>query len=145
MPVGYVGVNDPQYFDWVKARARCSAREMFDRLREVVAADVESANRDLANRGARFRLDPAESGKVFTVVRLVHNPPDTPVDARRFNLDGDEITVTDMRSRPVIAAQAALVEDGDPPECLLEVQGHERPMRLWRFSRLVLTRLFFVD
>ena len=135
--VGYVGMDDQEWFDWVKVRALCSSEHLFGELKDVVRGDVESANKNVSD--FEFSIE-RSSNVAFTVVRR-REGRDEPLDAIRFSRTGSLIEVLGRDSRPIVKAQAALVGDGR--ECLVEVDGQSRPMRLWRFSRLVLEDLFF--
>ena len=128
-------LEQPTTFDWVRHRAHCNVREMFEKLAEVVAADVKAAEEVVAGR--HFVLE-ANALDIFHVKRV--EPPDPNViDGRRFRLQDSRIIVRDLRGKDILSARVALVHH----DCLLDVDSQTQPLRLWQFSRLALESLFF--
>ena len=63
-------------------------------------------------------------------------------DRRYFELEARSARIL-MRKGPSEELLAARPPLYPPQHCLLDVEGHERPMRLWQFSRLALEPVFF--
>ena len=118
--------------DWVRARASCNVSTMFDALREIVEVDVASANKNLPNLKAQIEQLGGPT-KLFRVFQANGN-------ARRFRIEGGTaIVVRNADNQDVLKAKPKMVD----LDCLLEVDEHEEPMRLWEFSRLALEPMFF--
>ena len=137
--------------DWVKVLGRQHAEEVFRRLHEVVRRDVESAREHArADVGKRFGFDPIEfrcfdvEDRCYFSVEVSPKGVRDPrlCDRRYFELEARSarIVVREDPSKELLAARPALYP---PRHCLLDVEGHERPMRLWQFSRLALEPVFF--
>lgn len=142
--------------DWVAVLGREHAEEVFRRLHEVVKRDVESAKKHArADRGElvgfgriEFHCSDARNGYFEVDAQPAGSGSAWPRIRRRFWLkpEGTRIVVRGEAYPPeeppgdLHAARPALYA---PQHCLLDVEGHERPMRLWQFSRLALEPLFF--
>ena len=138
--------------NWVRVLGREHAEEVFRRLHDVVQRDVESARKHArADQGKLVGFDQIEfhCSDVerwyfgVNVMPAGHRSPQLCV-RRGFELEsrGTRILVRgDYGENGVLhAARPALYA---PQHCLLDVEGHGRPMRLWQFSRLALEPLFF--
>ena len=118
-------------FDWVEARSKCNIKDLWERLRDVVAANVDSAKQHISDQVEFDNRTPVQF-----VVRLNGEwrtfflTKETTIDV--YDADG-------MRYR----ARPSLIN----ADCHLEVEVHDRPdnrqMRLWQFSRLALEPLLF--
>ena len=125
-------------FDWVSARLRCNVNELFGKLKAVVKADVESANRNVENAERRFRFNDGPAISVFSVTE----GKEPPYVRMVFELVQQKINVHHQSTEqpPHLVARAAL--SADSTECLLDVECLQ-PMPLWQFSRRALEDLFF--
>ena len=61
--------NLSDQFEWVSAKAKCTAAVMFERLRAGVKGDVERRNA-LVDLDDGFRFEFSEEGEAFDVARL---------------------------------------------------------------------------
>ena len=129
-------MSPDETFDWVKARATCTSKMLFKELKQVVEADVRSAQSRVCDR---FSLNCGQHEDVFSV-RLDAGDGSL-IRTRVFELVNQEIRV--YRSTPesgiILTGTASLVGAKD---CLIEVTEQD-PMRLWEFSRLALEDFFF--
>ena len=133
--------------DWVKVLGPKHAEEVFQRLHEVVKRDVESANEHAYGGSAMDRVkyacqteDAGDDG-FLVIARWTPTPRDPKQTVRYFDLERGRIVVRRGGYDKILhTAKVALRR---PRHCLLDVEGHERPMRLWQFSRLALEPLFF--
>lgn len=126
--------------NWVKARAKCNAEEMFKRLRDVVRSDCDAAG-DFCEeapvlRGIEYQND---ADKHFTVIR---QPPDKPRDTRVFRLERKGITVYDGNDKKLFRVVPWL---GPEDECVFESDDGNHTYRAWEVSRRALEGLFFRD
>jgi hypothetical protein len=81
-------------FDWVTARAKCSAAHMFEKLKMAVSDDVKVRNELVPKDpefGAAYGFSVAESHNAIRVVRESQRGSKTIA----FSLEGEEIKVAD--------------------------------------------------
>ena len=129
--------NVPAIFNWVKARARCNPKRVFDDLIGVMKSDIASAEEDgvdcavecrpVCERMFEFKAQLPPRG-VHTTYILVE-------------LDKDIIVIYRDKRTPnqvILEAKPYLSDSGD---CLLEIE--DKSYRLWQVSRRVLEDLFF--
>jgi hypothetical protein len=118
-------------FDWVNARAQCSAAIMFARLRVNVKADVEK----------RSRLDGNWFFKFWSEEHAFFVSRERPNQTRTLSFVGcpTSIGVMDEDKERYIAT-LTLNNEG---ECRLSVNGQE--MEEWQFRKMILEELFFGD
>ncbi len=126
-------LNNKPAFDWVSARAMCTAKTLFNELKKVVEADVRSANNNVADK---FEIHQEPSDGVFSV-HLNSEDGQMVIRQRTFELVEQNILVykTSTESDVFLRGRASL------KDCLIEVQ--KTPMRLWQFSFLALEDFFF--
>jgi hypothetical protein len=130
----------PSSFDWVTARAQCTAAEAFESLRQLAQTNVEQINKfrgGTSLAGPRFAFKDFEdpSHRAFTVF-------DTFGIERRavdFSLVGESIYIRPI-DREVIHPSPILTEGG---ECRYKVGAEE--LYAWQLLRRALERLFFAD
>lgn len=131
----------PSDFDWVTARAQCSAAEMFESLRQLAQANVTTIN---ACRGGadgqrpRFHLRDSEPSLAngFAVW-------DTFAGRRRavlFQLRGDVIHIEATRPGHEFDATLTLNDAG---QCRFKTAAEE--LDKWQVLRRALEWLFFED
>jgi hypothetical protein len=131
----------PEVFDWVTARAECSAPQMFLLLIERVESDVKAM---------QARLD---SGYQITVNKVAD---DKFIVSKRHNEGGfafgghavvverttsgivAQLTNSQGTKQPFFSAKVLLGPDG---RCRYEVSGEA--LELWQVSRMALEDLFF--
>ncbi len=135
-------------FDWVEARAKCNLRILFDDLRKVVEAHVQSGCIHVAPDVVLDEPAPRR----FVVRVPFAGRPDLPGLSRSFELSEEDsvIKVFGPDSMLFFVARANLAGE----DCRLEVQtcgappvveplSRARPMGLGEFSREVLEPIFF--
>jgi len=134
-------------FDWVTARAKCTASQLFNSLAKVILANVEAANEaGLSYRCSRDKEDGIGS-RIF-VQRTYPGGEQAYAPWRAvYLIDGEsEIKVFKDRpseSDPIFTAQALFDQDGC---CVLKgnvPDGVPKRMNLSEFSRAVFEPFFF--
>ena len=126
-------------FEWVSAKARCTAGLMFERLRAGVKQDVERRNALLASDD-EFRFEFAEDGEGFEVARLQGSRLARPEVAAvvRFEHAGPRINI---HSEDVDVAITAILTLDPAGQCRFVVG--EALYAEWEVRRLALELLFF--
>lgn len=119
--------------DWVGARAKCNVQALFDQLHVVVKTNAERAQKHIP--GGRIEYYERED-QTFAVSR------EAPHAGLRFfyPLDDSIVVGTGRGQKDIATARPVLTDEN---VCLLKVQGHDEPMGVNQFSRLVLEDLFF--
>ena len=132
---GEVSVDRPA-FDWVAARATCTAKTLFKELGNVVESDVRSAMDHVCDR---FGFDSGPHEGAFGV--RLNDEFGKLVGKRMFELVGQEIRVHkgSTETAAFLSGRASLA---DAKDCLIEVDQRP-PMRLWKFSCRALEDFFF--
>jgi hypothetical protein len=137
-----VGDELPADFDWVSHRGRCSASEVFDSLRQMAQANVETANQLRAGTGAngpRFLFKETESSlRSGFAVSDSHYVDRRAVD---FWIDREHtihVEPTHQNRRGPFVATVTLNHHG---QCRLLVDSHE--LEKWQLLRRALEWLFF--
>lgn len=124
-------------FDWVTARVGCSIGAIFERLRVLVEADVETRNAALgAEPMYKFEFSKGDSSRFAVLVtgRKTHG-------AVHFQLKGDRILISETNhTTKVTEVRATLSDDG---ECRAKVGSRE--FDLWQLRKLALEEFFFRD
>ena len=129
----------PTNFDWVTARAACSAVKFFERLCLTAQQNVKTRNEGLTTAerqdGLSFGFDAPNAG--FSVFHQ-----GVPGKAVRFWLDGETIHVrgTDVGGREK-ATFSGTVTLTDEALCKLKVDGQE--LDEWQVLKKALEPLFF--
>lgn len=127
----------PPDFDWVSARAKCAAADMFENLRQLAKTNVDQRNafREPHAKGDRFYLRDSSYGRRFTV-------DDSYGYSRRsvdFHLKpGDVIAVLGLDATQNFNATLTLNDKG---ECKFKVNGDE--LDPWQLLKRALEPLFF--
>ena len=128
----------PKTFDWVTARSKCNADEMFKRLLKVVTSDVDTANG--INPIRIYRID-LISEREFAVV-LPHISGMGFTKGVTFLREGSEIQVRQLvKPQKLIFSVRAYLLDGE--DCTFAV--NEKPLEPWQVSRLALEDVIFDD
>lgn len=132
----------PPDFDWVTAREKCTAVEMFESLRQLAQVNVATMN-SIRGGGSRFRFTDTERqfGNGFVVTDL-----GGPFGARsvRFWLRADEISVeqsTQFHRTRQSSSFLAYLTLNDRGQCLFRVGEDE--LDKWQVLRRALEPLFF--
>ena len=120
-----------QRFNWVEARIRCNAYNLFAELREIVHSDCDEAIRGSDKKpvlhGITFEnVDP----NLFSVKRKG--------DSRIFRISEETVTVSDRKGKVLVIAYPRHVGK----VCYLEIGGRRRLLP-WEFSRFILEEFFF--
>ena len=120
-------------FDWVKARAECSATEIFGKLRVQIQKDVERWKALKVNSELKISMD-NEAGVFAVSVEGV-----AVYRGVRFILAEDAIVVDGIApEKRMFLASVTLSDDG---ECRLKVAGKEYDT--WQFRKLALEWVLF--
>jgi|SRR5581483_421786 len=122
-------------FDWVKARAECSAEAVFQRLRLSLQADAESRTEMLLKANASYGFTTISQGASISV--FIQGGITEP-RAVVFTHTESGISVRDENDKLTIQATLTLNNDG---ECRLKVADKE--LELWQFRKLALEDFFF--
>ena len=131
---------DPSKFDWVRARAQCSLRPVFENLAGTIQKDVESAIKlSEEERNSKTMLHYARDRNTITVTSEPASTKDAaqPQGVVRFALSATEITVERQNAKQ-FSILASLNSNGD---CKIVANGQE--VELWQVSRMALEGLFF--
>jgi hypothetical protein len=124
----------PDDFDWVSARDNCSAAVLFEKLRNLIAADVETRNKLRRKDEPFFKFETINANR-YTVVaenQLLHTH-----DSVSFVLKGGEISAVGTE-KDVFTSTVTLCDDG---ECRLKIGS--KSYDLWQIRRMALEGLFF--
>jgi hypothetical protein len=135
-------MNDPNYFDWVSARSKCSLESVFQLLRVAVDDDLQKVS-SLNRIGVKFDRSKQSPDTKIIVTRVLELTGFNESSHVIFELKTDRISVTKRignspEAEPLFEAIPGLNEEG---ECLLRVK--ETPLKLWQVSRKALEELFF--
>ena len=133
--------NPSDEFEWVSAKAACSATSMFERLRIGVKQDVERRNALMGpDDGSRFEFSEDEEG--FEVARVEGSRFTNPrVEGLvRFERDGRRIHI---RSEDVDVDVTAILTLDPAGQCRFVVG--EVLYADWEVRRLALELLFFEE
>jgi hypothetical protein len=133
--------NAPDQFEWVSAKARCTAAVMFERLRAGVKQDVERRNALVRlDDGSRFEF--SEDGEGFDVARLegARFTNHKVAALVRFERAGPRINV---RGEDVDVDFTAVLTLDPAGECRFVVG--EALYAEWEVRRMALELLFFEE
>ncbi len=127
----------PADFDWVTARAKCSAFDMFVRLRELAQRDATRRNvcPEPTTPSDRFRFHDSEDRTRFAF--SIWDRAGTTRRGTDFLLDGDVIRIQPTEGE-AFEATVTLTDEGD---CKLLVGNEVRD--LWQVLRRALEPLLF--
>ena len=130
----------PKTFDWVSARAKCNAREMFNRLRKVVKTDCEIATDQRSHWKLVF--DPV-CEKEFSVIHH-HDSGIGTVAGVTFRLERSVVRVLQHQApnKELFSFGVYLLDGGG---CTFVMEGKNAPLYPWQVSRLALKDVFFRD
>jgi hypothetical protein len=124
----------PSDFDWVTARAGCSALNMFELLKLEAAKNVEAIKAVTKTNGNEMPLSVFDNGSSFAVTRRTFAGE----LGVRFTLAQDEISVYGHRLDVSFTATLTLDDNG---ECRFLVDG--TTLDRWQVLRRSLEPLFF--
>lgn len=121
----------PAELDWVTERSKCTLANMFERLREDIAKDVDTRNAlkcdaatfDISSDSDRFVVGRSAAGETARTATFIRR---------------DRIIAVKWDSRPGFEAGVSLCDDG---ACRLSIDGS--PLELWQVRRRALEPLFF--
>jgi hypothetical protein len=123
----------PKNFDWVTARAECSADKIFEKLKLQVQENVTVRKRLMPSE-RHYGFEFVESGSTAFSVTVVGNHLH---DSVRFHLGDEQINVRNWNGEEY-QLFATLCDDG---ECRVKVNGNEYD--LWQVSKMALEDLLF--
>jgi hypothetical protein len=123
-------------FSWVIARSKCSARDVFEKLRTQVEKDIDIRH-DLKPQGQpySFRFVSGGSDKFTASVdgnKLHHSVI--------FTLKDDAINVFDEDDHLLFRAEVTLNHEGN---CVVRINDQE--CELWYMRKMALEKLFFTE
>jgi hypothetical protein len=128
----------PDDFDWVNAQAKCSAAEMFDRLRTRVREDVQRRN-GIFNRNDGWKFEFHDDGDEFEATRAVATGSKVAA-AVRFERAGRRIYVQGEEVDVEFTAVVTLDVTG-----LCRFVVGEAVYSEWEIRRMALEQLFFEE
>jgi hypothetical protein len=124
----------PQEFDWVKARAACTADTVFLQLAAGIEADINTRN--AASSETQFAAALATGGKLLVI-------GETGQWARRERIrilpENGRIEVRDEARKFAISAEVFLNDEG---RCKLRLDDGKE-LEQWQFRRMVLESYLF--
>jgi hypothetical protein len=124
----------PESFDWVTARAKCTAAEIFTKLKMMIETDVEIRNSDAIRQKNTTKFSiVATVEERFVVVAQQYDTQKKII----FALKGQQIEVSALNG-PLFTATVTLSDDG---ECRAKVLDQEYD--LWQLRKKALESLFF--
>lgn len=122
-------------FDWVRERANCTLRTVFERLVSGVKGDVDERQRIVTESGQHKRFEYHEEVSGRLLVTRAEPGYSAKVE---FVHSADRITIE--KAGKSSSARPGLLSKG---ECALIVDGVE--MQLWQVRRFALGELFFTE
>ena len=136
-------ITIPKCFDWITGRRKCNAREMFDRLKETVEADIKIAEKHCPE--LKFHESSLDKFAVFLRSGLDDDIRRNNVrKGVRFHLEGSQIKVQNAvpPGEPLFTLRASLLDGGN---CTFLVDDKPYPYHPWQVSRLALEDVIFND
>lgn len=134
-------MTNGEKFEWITARAQCSAHEIFEKLRIQVKADVDKAHEDLRPKdkahGSYYGFRFVSENKKFSALVEGNNIHHSVI----FSLDGDDtINVYTDDDTSILKAEITLNKEG---KCVAVINDEE--CELWYLRKLALEKLFFTE
>lgn len=131
-------------FDWVKARAECTAEQIFEKLKLQVKEDVDIRN-TLRREDSPYKFTVEDRGRRFMVKLQGNDLPNVAARGVTFRLGDESIDVADYLDGVLFTATLTLNDEG---ECLLSLLYPGTPtnretVNLWQFRRRALEATFF--
>jgi len=124
----------PQNFDWVNARAKCSAEVVFTQLLAGVKSDVALIEQvRKMEPGTGFHVQPI-TAKRFEVFRIGTTNPTVAF----FHVDDKKIEIEDGGKGTTYAATLTINHEG---RCKLRIGDEE--LEQWQVRHMALEALFF--
>jgi hypothetical protein len=125
-------------FDWVSARAECSASKVFRQLELQVKTDVEKRNLlRTDNEKSKYFFECASDGFRFSVFLTSHSVETEEIGAT-FSRTPQGIDVHSLKGELLFSGTVTLSNDR---ECRVKVGGNE--YNCWQFRKLALEDVFF--
>ena len=125
-------------FDWVSARAECSASKVFRQLELQVKTDVEKRNiLRTDNEKSKYLFECASGGRQFSVF-LTSHVVETEDIGVTFSRTPQGIDVHSLKGELLFSGTVTLSNDR---ECRVKVSGME--YNSWQFRNLTLQDVFF--
>lgn len=124
----------PRELDWVKERAGCTIKRMFNLLHQAVEEDVKNINQLLKlPEYYSFVIVQGQDGESFLVKRAETIRPSV-----RFSINGDIIKVSDDAGIRRLEYRIVLSDEG---RCQLTENG--APLEQWQVRKTALEGLLF--
>ena len=127
--------NAPE-FNWVHARAACSAAKMFEQLRAHVVRDVEIRNKINEGGGYKFDTHSEHAGITVFLDSMFHQQ--NPYRVVRFLVEDEHIIARYGNDAIIWSATLTLNDKG---QCRLKIDNKE--YELWQACYMGLEKLFF--
>ena len=124
----------PSELDWVKKRAECNMRAMFERLRAQVVSDVGTRNKQLPADADTRRDVLGEPGSTYITVGYAGFPTSNLVT---FHFHGQELRISGERTAERVVF-LTLTEEGTCKFKFVDDEIHP-----WQLSRRVLEPVLF--
>jgi len=123
-------------FQWVQARAECSAAKIFHLLKSQVTHDVELRNEMATGQGYKFGTHFERNTFVVFLDSMFHM--ENPYRLVRFFLEGEQISARYGNDAIIWTARLTLDDSG---KCRLKIG--DKLFELWQVSYMALEKLFF--
>ena len=124
----------PDNFDWITARAECSAVTVFEKLKQLVQKDVHAINERHKGHGVFVKFISEHSNKFAVTATHERDFQKKTVD---FTLANEEIVIKGVGEQS-FTVTVGLGGDG---ECRAKIDGQEYD--LWQVRKRALEELFF--
>ena len=130
----------PEDFDWISARAACSASQAFQKLRLQVESDVSKRNEIRTdNEKSKYAYQFTSEGGAFSVHLVSHLFEQMEIGVI-FKRTPAGIEVYSLADQLLLQGEVTLSNGG---QCRIMVAGSE--YNFWQFRKLSLESVFFKD
>jgi hypothetical protein len=133
-------------FDWVEARARCSAPPRFEELRRLAKANTEqrNAHHDSHDPEQQFQFRDRNTDATRPGFAVFDTSRST-LRAVYFSLQGDRFRVHQELTLGIVRKLEARLILNDNGECVFKMLHDQRERYPWQLLRLALEPLFYVS
>lgn len=132
----------PSILNWVRARADCSVRSVFDELIEGARGDAEEMNSLLGERSQMIFSTYRPSKRRFSVAR-VDDPITNISSSVDFELEANEIVVYHMSNSGNETLFRVGVTLNNEGQCRLKIKGQDEELEQWQVRRKALEPFLF--
>jgi hypothetical protein len=125
----------PDDFDWVSARANCSAAVIFEKLKKLAIKDIQTMNSLRARDSLLFRLEDVDGDSSMVIGFNQLNRKRQTVTCALID---DGITIEGPTESRKIKATITFCNDG-----ICRAKVADKELDLWQLRKLALEDLFF--